>query len=447
MDFENYTERARGFVQSAYALALRSNHQRLTPEHLLKILLEDKQGLASNLIRAAGGNPEQALAAVEAELAKLPRVEGSGAGQPQLTPEAARVFDSAQQIADKAGDKYVTAERLLVALALAAGTPSARALATAGVNAQALNQTIEQVRKGRTADTANAEEGFEALKKYTRDLTAAARDGKLDPVIGRDEEIRRTLQGLSRRTKNNPVLCGEPGVGKTAIVEGLAQRIINGDVPEGLKDKRVLALDLGALIAGAKYRGEFEERAKTLIDEVTAKKDELVLFIDELHMIGGAGQGGGEGGLDIANVLKPALARGELSLIGATTLNEYQKYIEKDAALERRFQPVLVPEPTVEQTIVILRGLRDKLEAHHQVTFADDAFVAAAELSDRYITTRFLPDKAIDLIDQAAARVRISATSRPAAIQELEAEIAQLKREQDYASSRKRFDEAKNFEE
>jgi ATP-dependent Clp protease ATP-binding subunit ClpB len=448
MDFENYTERARGFVQSAYALALRSNHQRLTPEHLLKILLEDKKGLAANLIRAAGGDPERALTAVEAELAKLPKVEGAGAGQPQLTPEAARVFDSAQKIAEKASDSYVTAERLLVALALAAGTPSARALSDAGVNAQSLNQSIEQVRKGRTANTANAEDGFEALKKYTRDLTEAARDGKLDPVIGRDEEIRRTIQVLSRRTKNNPVLIGEPGVGKTAIVEGLAQRIVHGDVPEGLKDKRLLSLDLGSLIAGAKFRGEFEERLKGVLQEIQSAAGEVIIFIDELHTLVGAGKA--DGAMDASNMLKPALARGELHCVGATTLDEYRKHIEKDVALARRFQPVFVGEPTVEDTISILRGLKEKYEMHHGVRITDAAIVSAAVLSNRYIADRFLPDKAIDLIDEAAARLRMEVDSKPEEIDELDRRIIQLKierealkREHD-AASRDRLERLEN---
>ena len=429
MDFESYTERARGFVQSAFALALRSNHQRLTPEHMLKVLLEDKQGLAANLVRAAGGNPEQALAAVEAELNKLPRVEGSGAGQPQLTADVARLFDNAQKIAEKAGDKYVTAERLLLAIALEAGTPAAKALAFAGVNAQALNQTIEQVRKGRTADSPNAEESFEALKKYTRDLTAAAREGKLDPVIGRDEEIRRTIQVLSRRTKNNPVLIGEPGVGKTAIVEGLALRIVNGDVPEGLKDKRLLALDLGSLIAGAKFRGEFEERLKGVLQEMQSAAGEIIMFIDELHTLVGAGKA--DGAMDASNMLKPALARGELHCVGATTLDEYRKYIEKDAALARRFQSVFVNEPNVADTISILRGLKEKYEMHHGVRITDSAIVAAATLSNRYITDRFLPDKAIDLVDEAAARLRMEVDSKPEEIDELDRRIIQLKIERE----------------
>jgi ATP-dependent Clp protease ATP-binding subunit ClpB len=429
VDFENYTERARGFVQAAYALALRSNHQRLTPEHLLKVLLDDKKGLAANLVRAAGGNPETALAAVEADLAKLPRVEGAGAGQPQLTPEAARIFDSAQKIAEKSGDKYVTAERLLLALALATGSGPARALADAGVNAQALNQTIEQVRKGRTADSPNAEEGFEALSKYTRDLTEAAREGKLDPVIGRDEEIRRTIQVLSRRTKNNPVLIGEPGVGKTAIVEGLAQRIVHGDVPEGLKDKRLLALDLGALIAGAKFRGEFEERLKGVLKEIQSAAGEIIIFIDELHTLVGAGKA--DGAMDASNMLKPALARGELRCVGATTLDEFRKHIEKDAALARRFQPVYVSEPTVQDTISILRGLKEKYEMHHGVRITDSAIVSAATLSNRYITDRFLPDKAIDLIDEAASRLRMEVDTKPEEIDELDRRIIQLKIERE----------------
>jgi len=429
MDFEKYTERSKGFVQAAQGLALRSNHQRLTPEHLLKVLLDDKEGLASNLIRAAGGDPNRALVAVGAELDKLPKVEGSGAGQVYPDPALLRLFEQVEKMAEKAGDSFVTAERLLLALTLASGTPSAKALAAAGINAQNLNAAIEEIRKGRKAHSASSEEGYDALAKYARDLTAAARDGKLDPVIGRDEEIRRTIQVLSRRTKNNPVLIGEPGVGKTAIVEGLALRIINGDVPESLKNKRLLALDLGAMVAGAKYRGEFEERLKSVLAEMTAAAGEVVLFIDELHTLIGAGAA--EGSMDASNLLKPALARGELHCVGATTLDEYRKHIEKDAALARRFQPVFVSEPSVEDTISILRGIKEKYELHHGVRIADAALVAAATLSNRYITDRFLPDKAIDLMDEAASRLRMEVDSKPEALDELDRRVVQLKIERE----------------
>ena len=428
MDFEKYTERAKGFVQAAQTLAQRRGQQQITPEHLLKVLIDDKEGLCSNLIRAAGGDPKVVAIAVDAALDKLPKVEG-GNGQVYLSGEMNRLFGEAEKVADKAGDSFVTVERLLLAMALDKNTAAAKALAGAGITPQSLNAAIEQIRKGRTADSASAEEGYDALKKYARDLTAAARDGKLDPVIGRDEEIRRTVQVLSRRTKNNPVLIGEPGVGKTAIVEGLALRIIHGDVPDSLKDKRLLSLDLGSLVAGAKFRGEFEERLKAVLAEITAAEGEIIVFIDELHTLVGAGKA--DGAMDASNMLKPALARGELHCVGATTLDEYQKHIEKDAALARRFQPVLVSEPSVNDTISILRGLKEKYEVHHGVRITDGAIVAAATLSNRYITDRFLPDKAIDLMDEAAARLRMEAESKPEEIDELDRRIMQLKIERE----------------
>lgn len=429
MNIERFTDRSRGFIQSAQALALRENHQRFTPEHLLKVQLDDKEGLAANLLKAAGAQPADALQATELELAKLPQVEGSGAGQMHLDPVTAQVFAKAEEISDKANDKFVTAERLLLAYLL---TPKCRAgeiLKAAGASADALNKAINQVRKGRTADSASAEDGYDALKRYAQDLTARARDGKLDPVIGRDEEIRRTVQVLSRRTKNNPVFIGEPGVGKTAIAEGLALRIVSGDVPDSLRNKRIMALDMGALVAGAKYRGEFEERLKAVLQEVTHGDGDIILFIDEMHTLVGAGKT--DGAMDASNLLKPALARGELHCIGATTLNEYRKYVEKDAALERRFQPVVIAEPTLEDTISILRGLKEKYEVHHGVRIKDSALVAAATLSNRYITDRFLPDKAIDLMDEAASRLRMETESKPEQIDELDRRIIQLKIERE----------------
>jgi len=430
MNLEKFTDRAKGFLQSAQTVAIRLNHQRIAPEHLLKALLEDSEGMAAGLIRASGGDAATAQRETDAALAKVPAVSGSGAQQPPgLDNDAVRVLDSAEQIAQKAGDSFVTVERLLLALVLASTTGAGKALAAAGVKAEALNGAINELRKGKTADTASAEDRYDALKKFARDLTEAAREGKLDPVIGRDEEIRRTIQILARRTKNNPVLIGEPGVGKTAIAEGLALRIANGDVPDTLKDRALMALDMGSLIAGAKYRGEFEERLKGVLDEVKAGEGHIILFIDEMHTLIGAGKS--EGAMDAGNLLKPALARGELHCIGATTLDEYQKYVEKDAALQRRFQPVFVGEPTVEDTISILRGLKEKYELHHGVRITDGAIVSAATLSNRYISDRFLPDKAIDLMDEAASRLRMEVESKPEEIETLDRRIVQMKIERE----------------
>ncbi|WP_041344703.1 ATP-dependent chaperone ClpB [Nitrobacter winogradskyi] len=429
MNIEKYTERVRGFIQSAQSLAMREGHQQFTPLHILKVLLDDSEGLAGSLIDRAGGNSRAILKATEAALDKMPKVSGAGAGQIYLAPATARAFDAAEQAAGKAGDSFVTVERLLQSLSLDADSDAFKLLKDGGVTPQNLNAAINALRKGRTADSATAENAYDALKKYARDLTQAAREGKLDPVIGRDEEIRRTIQVLSRRTKNNPVLIGEPGVGKTAIAEGLALRIVNGDVPESLKDKKLLALDLGSMIAGAKYRGEFEERLKAVLQEVTSADGGIVLFIDEMHTLIGAGKA--DGAMDASNLLKPALARGELHCVGATTLDEYRKHVEKDAALARRFQPIFVSEPTVEDTVSILRGLKDKYEQHHGVRIADSALVAAATLSHRYITDRFLPDKAIDLVDEAAARLKMQVDSKPEELDSLDREIVRLKIEQE----------------
>jgi ATP-dependent Clp protease ATP-binding subunit ClpB len=438
MNFERYTDRAKGFVQAGQSLALRDNHQQFTPEHLLKVLIHDPEGLAAGLIQRAGADPRAVLAAVERSLSKRPKVTG-GSGQIYLAPEMARVFDTAEKAADKASDKFVTAERLLLAIAIEGASDAGRALKDAGITADKLNAAINDIRKGRTADSASAEQAYDALKRYARDLTEAAASGKLDPVIGRDEEIRRTIQVLSRRTKNNPVLIGEPGVGKTAIAEGLALRIVKGDVPESLKDKKLLSLDMGALIAGAKYRGEFEERLKSVLSEVQSEGGNIILFIDELHTIVGAGKS--EGAMDAGNLLKPALSRGELHCVGATTLDEYRKNIEKDAALARRFQPIFVAEPTVEDTVSILRGLKEKYELHHGVRITDSAIVAAAALSNRYITDRFLPDKAIDLVDEAASRLRMQVDSKPEELDAIDRDLMQmmiereaLKKETDAAS-------------
>ena len=430
MNLEKFTDRAKGFLQAAQTVAIRNSHQRIAPEHLLKALIEDDQGMASGLIQAAGGDAKRVERETDAALSRIPAVSGLGAqSSPGLDNDLVRVLDQAEQVAQKAGDSFVTVERLLLALALSSTTAAGKALAAGGVNPQALNGAIEQLRQGRTADTAGAEDRYDALKKFARDLTQVARDGKLDPVIGRDEEIRRTIQILARRTKNNPALIGEPGVGKTAIAEGLALRIANGDVPDTLKDRKLMALDMGALIAGAKYRGEFEERLKGVLDEVKAAEGDIILFIDEMHTLIGAGKG--DGAMDASNLLKPALARGELHCVGATTLDEYRKYVEKDPALQRRFQPVFVGEPTVEDTISILRGLKEKYELHHGVRITDGALVAAATLSNRYITDRFLPDKAIDLMDEAASRIRMEVESKPEEIETLDRRILRLKIERE----------------
>ena len=428
MNIEHYSERARGFIQSAQTYALAKDHQQFLPEHILKVLLDDKEGFSTGLIQKAGGDDKALRLALKAALKKVPKVSG-GDGQIYLAPMLAKVFATAEDIAKKAGDSFVTVERLLLALAMEKSAATSKMISDSGTSAKAINQVINDLRKGRTADSATAENAYEALKKYARDLTQDAREGKLDPVIGRDDEIRRAIQVLSRRTKNNPVLIGEPGVGKTAIAEGLALRIVNGDVPESLRDKKLQALDMGALIAGAKYRGEFEERLKAVLNEVSAANGEIVLFIDEMHTLVGAGKS--DGAMDASNLLKPALARGELHCVGATTLDEYQKYVEKDAALARRFQPVFVTEPSVEDTISILRGIKEKYELHHGVRITDSALVSAATLSNRYISDRFLPDKAIDLMDEAGARLRMQVDSKPEVLDELDRKIIQLKIERE----------------
>ena len=435
MDFEKFSDRTKGFIQSAQSLALREGHQRFAPEHILKVMLDDDEGLCGNLMSAAGADASIALINTTKELEGYPKVSGNGASQLYIDTNITNLLDSASKLATKAGDEYVTTERLLLALTLHSGSKSASILKKSGLTAQKLNGAINKIRKGRTADSASAEDSYDALKKYSRDLTEAAREGKLDPVIGRDEEIRRTIQVLSRRTKNNPVLIGEPGVGKTAIAEGLALRIANGDVPDRVSQKRIMSLDMGALVAGAKYRGEFEERVKAVLHEVSAAKGEVILFIDELHTI--VGTGASEGSMDASNLLKPALARGDLHCIGATTLNEYRKYIEKDAALERRFQPVFIGEPTVSDTISILRGLKEKYELHHGIRIKDSALVAASTLSNRYINDRFLPDKAIDLMDEAASKIKMEVDSKPSELDEFDRRIIQLKIEREALNKEK----------